>query len=174
MMASRYLLIPFVLQMLCMAFDEFYFHWRRSLPRWERLGHPLDTLTVLLCWVLLLFVEPSPTSISLYIGLAAFSCLFVTKDEWIHTEVCEATENWLHAMLFVLHPLMLLAGGLLWPALHSTNSRMLPIRFEGFERAFFIGNTALTLIFGMYQFIYWNWIWKPLLNHRSTTESITN
>ncbi len=171
MMTSRYLLIPFALQMLCMAFDEFYFHWRRTLPRWERLGHPLDTLTVLICWLFILFVEPRPTTITIYVALAVFSCLFVTKDEWVHTEVCEATENWLHALLFVLHPLMLLGGGLLWAGLHSTTSGSNLIQYEGFERAFFIGNTVLTLVFGMYQFIYWNWLWKLLLSTRSTTTS---
>jgi len=28
-----------------MGVDEFYFHRRRGLPRWERLAHPLDTMT---------------------------------------------------------------------------------------------------------------------------------
>ena len=31
------------LQALVMAVDEFYCHYRRELPRWERWGHPLDT-----------------------------------------------------------------------------------------------------------------------------------
>ena len=173
-MASRYLLIPFALQMLCMVFDEFYFHWRRSLPRWERLGHPLDTLTVLSCWLFILFVRPSAVTIPIYIALAIFSCLFVTKDEWVHTQVCQPTENWLHAMLFVLHPLMLLSGGLLWAGLHLDTAAFTLIHYEGFERTFLIMNTALTLLFGMYQFIYWNWIWKPLLSPRSTTTSTTS
>jgi hypothetical protein len=56
--STRYLLIPVALQMLCMTLDEFYFHWQRELPRWERLGHPLDTLTVLGCYVWLLIVPP--------------------------------------------------------------------------------------------------------------------
>src|SRR5215211_458148 len=103
MVSSRYLLIPFALQMLCMAFDEFYFHWRRTLPRWERLGHPLDTLTVLISWVFILVVEPSAISIAIFIALGLVSCLFVTKDEWIHTRMCDGGENWLHAVLFILH-----------------------------------------------------------------------
>jgi hypothetical protein len=173
MMSSRYLLIPFALQMLCMAFDEFYFHWRRTLPRWERLGHPLDTLTVLISWLFIFLVEPTPTSISIYFALAIFSCMFVTKDEWVHTSACEAGENWLHAVLFILHPLMFLSAGLLWVGLHENNANFSLIHYEGFERTFFIVNTTLTWLFGMYQFVYWNWIWKPLLNPRSTTESTT-
>lgn len=174
MIASPYLLIPFALQMLCMAFDEFYFHWRRKLPRWERLGHPLDTLTVLMSWAFILIVEPSPTSIPIFIALGVFSCLFVTKDEWVHAKVCDAGENWLHAVLFILHPLMFLSAGLLWAGLHSTDPSFNLIHYQGFERVFFIVNTTLTFLFGLYQFIYWNWIWKPLLNTRSTTESTTS
>jgi len=34
MLSSRFLLIPFALQALLMAVDEFYFHWQRKLPRW--------------------------------------------------------------------------------------------------------------------------------------------
>jgi hypothetical protein len=60
-----------------MAVDEFYFHRRRGLPRWERLGHPLDTLTALACFVWLLSAAPSASSLSVYTGLSVFSCLFV-------------------------------------------------------------------------------------------------
>ncbi|MEW6127572.1 MAG: hypothetical protein AB1757_11095 [Acidobacteriota bacterium] len=176
-MNSRYLLIPFALQMLAMAFDEFYFHWRRKLPRWERLGHPLDTLTVLICWLFLLLVRPSPTAVGIYAGLAIFSCLFVTKDEWVHKQVCEASENWLHAVLFILHPLMLLSAALLWGELHvdtSNYSLFNLIRYEGFESSFFVGNTCLTMLFGVYQLVYWNLLWKPHPKTQSITTSTTN
>ncbi len=46
MLNSIFLFIPFALQTCCMAVDEVHFHRQRGLPRWERLGHPLDTLTV--------------------------------------------------------------------------------------------------------------------------------
>jgi hypothetical protein len=174
MISSRYLLIPFALQMLCMAFDEFHFHWRRSLPRWERLGHPLDTLTVFISWIYILAVEPSTISIPIFIALAIFSCLFVTKDEWVHTKACAGGENWLHAVLFMLHPLMFLSAGLLWAGLHVNHANFNLIHYEGFEHNFFIANLSLTFLFGMYQLIYWNWIWKPLLKPRSITTSIKN
>jgi hypothetical protein len=83
---SLILLTPFTLQMICMAVDEIHFHRRRGLPRWERLGHPLDTLTVLACFVWLLTAAPSAFSLSVYVGLSAFSCLFVTKDEPTHSK----------------------------------------------------------------------------------------
>jgi hypothetical protein len=59
MFHSELSLIPFVLQMLRMIGDEFYFHRRRTLPRWEWLGHPLDTLSVLLCWSVILLTKPA-------------------------------------------------------------------------------------------------------------------
>jgi hypothetical protein len=172
MIASRYLLLPFAAQMLCMLFDEFYFHWRRKLPRWERYGHPLDTLTVLLCWSVIYFLPPTAKAINLYAGLSILSCLFVTKDEWVHKEYCPAGEHWLHALLFVLHPLLMISAGLLWPAIHSETAAGLlsgSIRYEGFEGTFFAGNILLTLLFGIYQLVYWNFIWKA---KSSITKSI--
>jgi hypothetical protein len=167
--STRYLLIPVVAQMLCMALDEFYFHWQRQLPRWERVGHPLDTLTVLLCYGWLLLSPPSAPALSVYVGLCVFSCLFVTKDELVHRRHCRAGEHWLHAVLFTLHPLSLLSAGLLWPAWHGQTLAFL--RYEGFEQVFLLGNTLLTCGFGFYQLIYWNFVWPMLNLVRSTTKS---
>jgi hypothetical protein len=36
-------LLPLVELGLAILLDQFYFHFARGLPRWERLGHPLDT-----------------------------------------------------------------------------------------------------------------------------------
>jgi len=172
MISSRFLLIPFALQTICMAVDEFYFHRQRTLPRWERLGHPMDTLTVLLCWSIVWFAPPSASFVTIYVGLSLFSCLFVTKDEWVHKEFCRAGEQWLHALLFVLHPLLMISAGLLWPAIHAENTAARSfgwIHYEGFEGTFFAVNILLTLIFGLYQLIYWNFLWKA---KSSTTKSI--
>ena len=109
------LLLPALLQMGAMFFDEFVFHRKRGLPRWERLGHPLDTLTAVACygWLALTPVG-SPHGLSVYVALCLFSCLFITKDEFVHARVCEPTETWLHAVLFVLHPIVFLAFGVIW------------------------------------------------------------
>jgi putative flippase GtrA len=142
-----------------MSVDELYFHWQRELPRWERIGHPLDTLTVLLCLGWVWFVPPSSTAVSIYLGLAFFSCVFVTKDEWVHHKYCSAGEHWIHALQFVFHTLVLLSVGLLWPALHQQTIAWL--HYEGFERALFLSNLGLTFGFGLYQLIYWNFVWRP-------------
>ncbi len=174
MLSSRYLLIPFLLQALLMAVDEFYFHWQRKLPKWERIGHPLDTVTVLTCLGFLLLVPPSPFTVTIYALLSIFSCLFVTKDEWVHRRECRAGEQWLHALLFILHPVLFISAGLLWMALHSDSASLFNlIRYAGFERRFFVGNFLLIVAFGLYQVIYWNFVWKKLPVTPSTMKSTT-
>src|SRR3990167_10478936 len=106
-------LLPFLLQAIVIGIDEGWFHLRRGLPRWERIGHPLDTLTVLICMGYVLFVPYSKTAIFPYLLLSIFSCLMVTKDEFVHKEHCPASEHWLHALLFILHPITFVAAGLI-------------------------------------------------------------
>ena len=136
--------VPLGMQALATVADEFYFHRRRGLPRWERIGHPLDTLTVLACFAIALALPLTAASLRTYVALAAFSCLFVTKDEIVHAKYCEPFEHWVHALLFVLHPIVLASMGYLW--LKDARALML---VQG----------ALTLAFGLYQTLYWNTSW---------------
>ena len=75
-----FLTLPFFAQGLLMAVDEFYFHHRRRLGRWESVGHPLDTLTFIAPLLVALRGPLSEWSIGLYLVLSGFSCLFITKD----------------------------------------------------------------------------------------------
>jgi len=106
--------IPVLLQGSLLLIDEFYFHQRRGLGRWERWGHPIDTLSVL-APIAVATLRPfeNPWK-AIYAVLALFSCLLVTKDEWIHTRQAPATENWLHSILFMLHPMVFVSSGLQW------------------------------------------------------------
>jgi len=82
------LLLPGFLQMLAMTADEFVFHRKRRLPRWERLGHPLDTLSAALCYGWLVLASPASShALLVYVGLCAFSCVLITKDEFVHPEL---------------------------------------------------------------------------------------
>lgn len=149
--------------MAVITFDEFYFHVRRGLPKWERLGHPLDTLTVLGCFSYILFVPYSSFFLKIYIALAIFSCVFVTKDEFVHKDCCLASEQWLHALLFLNHPIVLTSAGLLWPLMNKAD---VPSWMNGFKpyadtlRSIFIVQTACVFLFFIYQIVYWNFIWK--------------
>ena len=157
------IMIPFAMQALCIFFDEYYFHIRRGLPKWERLGHPLDTATVMGCLIYVLVVPFSPLAMKWYIAIAVFSCLFVTKDEWVHKHVCPASEQWLHALLFVNHRVVLSAMGLIW---WRSSEAALPEWIEGWLSHPEILHSMLTsqmvaiTLFFLYQVIYWNFIWK--------------
>jgi hypothetical protein len=108
-----WLYVPFLLQGLLMSLDE-RLHKKRGLGTWERLGHPLDTLTVFVPLSLVAMNEYSESKLTMFIILAGFSCLFITKDEFVHSKECSAFENWLHALLFVLHPFIFFCTAWLW------------------------------------------------------------
>ncbi len=140
------MLIPYFVQMVAIGLDEFIFHVKRGLPKWERIGHPLDTLSVLACFLFVLYVPYSPLALKIYIGLAIFSCILITKDEFVHKHVCPASEQWLHALLFVNHSIVLIVTGILWPSL------------EGAYYLFLLLQAAFVFLFFLYQVIYWNFI----------------
>jgi len=141
------LLVPVVLQATAMLVDEGWYHRRRGLPRWERLGHPADTLTTALCYAWLLSTRPASWTLASYIGLAVLSCLFVTKDEPIHARVCTAGEQWIHSVLFLLHPVVFAAFGVIWWT--GVGAWAVPVQL------------LLTLGWMTYQIVYWSFVWKP-------------
>ncbi len=155
--------IPFLVQALAIAWDEGYFHLRRGLPQWERMGHPLDTLSVLLCIAFALFVPFSPWAVKFYTFLAILSCLLVTKDEFVHKHHCPAAEQWLHALLFLLHPMTLLMAGAMWPASQGVAlpewvaSLFTPLALL---RPFLVGELIALSLFFLYQIIFWNFVWN--------------
>src|SRR5690606_37188104 len=108
------LYLPFILQGLFMLTDEFHFHQRRGLPLWERIGHPLDTLSTLVALCIPAYLNHSSINTEIYIAFSVFSCIFITKDEFIHRDLCSRTEQWLHSILFILHPLTFIAAYYLW------------------------------------------------------------
>jgi hypothetical protein len=122
-----------VLQGGFMAVDEFYFHFRRELPKWERLGHPLDTFF----YILALFIIWSNGLSSLAIAAAVVSTLLITKDEIVHAKTCSGGEQWLHAILFILHPICLIFAFL------SVGEWSLYI-------------LSVLILFLVYQIYYWN------------------
>lgn len=168
------ILLPFLVQICVISFDEFYFHVRRGLPKWERLGHPLDTLTVLACFCFILFVPYSALYLKIYIALAIFSCIFVTKDEFVHKECCPASEQWLHALLFLNHPIVLTAAGLLWPLVTGAAA---PAWMSGLLtyaetlRLILIGQAGAVFVFFVYQLVYWNLLWKAPESTTPSTKS---
>ena len=152
--------IPFILQAIVIVLDEYLFHLKRGLPKWERIGHPLDTLSVIACFIFVLFVPYGPGMIKYYVITAIFSCLLITKDEFVHKHHCPAAEQWLHAILFVNHSVLLAAMGLITPKIHGHDvfawlpSAEALVPFLG-AQALFAG------LFCLYQIVYWNLIYVP-------------
>jgi len=156
-------LLPFALQALAIAIDEGYFHVRRGLPKWERIGHPLDTLSVIICMGYVLFVPFSGKALALYIALAVFSSILVTKDEFIHKDHCPASENWLHAVLFILHPITLACAGFIWPVVQEVEVTPWIARWlnNKDQLSFFLQvQFAAMTFFLVYQIVFWNMVWK--------------
>lgn len=146
-MIEKMIWIPFIVQVVAMALDEFYFHWKRGLPKWERIGHPLDTLSVVGVMAYALYAPFSKSALLVFIALSIVSCLLVTKDEWVHRKHCDGKEQWLHALLFLNHPLLLLSMGFAW-------------YFQGIYHFLLLGQCLMTILFFFYQIVYWNFVWK--------------
>lgn len=150
----------FVVQGLLMFVDEFYFHRRRGLGRWEIWGHPVDTCSVLLLYGVALFAPLTISWVLVFLGLAIFSQLLITKDEWVHTRECEASENWLHALLFGVHPLVSLAIFMLWN-LRAGSEVVLPQSLWGSLAGIELllpGMAVLTTLTLLHQILYWNFV----------------
>lgn len=145
-MTSAIFYLPALAQALATAVDEFYFHHRRRLGSWEIIGHPADTLSVLAAYVFLAAASPSATNLSYFIAIAVFSSLLVTKDEWVHAKACRPGENWLHAFLFIVHPIAFMAAGWIW--------------WNDSQSFFFEMQSGVMLLFFLYQTIYWGFLAK--------------
>ena len=151
------------MQAAAIIFDEFYFHVRRGLPKWERIGHPVDTFSVLICFAWVLLMPFTPYNLKVYCFLAVFSCLVVTKDEFVHKHHCKASENWLHALLFVLHPICLASAGLIWPIIQTAPAPVWLIVLldrPAILEQFITMQVGIMGIFFFYQVVYWNLLWN--------------
>lgn len=150
--------IPFLFAVhgIIMATDEFWFHWKRNLPRWERWGHPIDTLSFIFCFALAIILPGSKENVYVYSFAALLSMLLITKDEWIHSRYCTAFEMWLHALLFLIHPILLAVAGI-YLARFQLNLEIETLRF------WIVLQTVISILFFFYQLIYWNGPWKRSL-----------
>ena len=133
--------------------DEFYYHIKRGLPRWERIGHPLDT-AVFAGVILFALLSPfNERNFIIYVALSIFSSLFVTKDEFVHAKECDGGEHWLHGILFVFHSLVLGVMGYAWSQMSLNQNQFYTLMING--------QAVLSTIFCLYQIIYWNFIYNP-------------
>jgi hypothetical protein len=154
--------LPFLVHGALMLVDE-GFHLRRGLPAWERWGHPLDTFAAAGCYAVALFAPRTREGLAAFAAAAALSCLCVTKDEWVHARHCSGAEHWLHACLFLLHPVLLgLAGLWAFAGAAGLGASMPADGFSagGFGRdafgLFLSVQASLTAAFGVWQNAFWS------------------
>ncbi|MGY3803233.1 hypothetical protein ACWNT8_04105 [Pigmentibacter ruber] len=157
---EKFSIIIMLLQGVVMFFDEFYFHHKRKLPKWERIGHPIDTFFFILCYLVVLFLPMTKLTIMVYLFFAILSCLVIIKDEIIHINKCSVYEQYLHAILFILHPVVLIILFFTWSSIVNIgveNSIFLKvININNFIKFQFY----LVMLFFTYQIVYWNFIYK--------------
>ena len=162
MILAALLFLPSTVQGGLMLVDEFYYHMQRGLPRWERISHPIDTLATLACLVFALTMDFSETNLIIYISLCSFSSILITKDEFVHRSLCKEMEMWIHALLFVVHPAVLLAAGFFWFFRNSTGGGLLGP--ESATTALALQTLVLTSFF-IYQVLFWG-IYARTHNHQ--------
>lgn len=156
-LALALVIAPFLLQGIAISFDEFYFHHKRGLGWWERLGHPFDTISILICYSFILNSPPNYQNILIFISLSVFSSLLITKDEFVHNAECGPTEQWLHSILFIIHPVTLIVLGLMW-----TNTFQLGLNEMSLFNMFIKGQFIFIIAFLSYQILYWSIPWKKI------------
>ena len=103
-----------LLQAALMLVDERVFHRERALGQWESWSHVADSAAFAAALAPAALLAPTQGAALAYAALALASTALVTKDEWIHARECGGTEQWLHALLFALHPCVLIAIGASW------------------------------------------------------------
>ncbi len=146
----------FLAQALIMAIDEFVCHHKRGLGRWESWGHPLDTLFFALCFAELCVRLKAPEWAlpeGGYLVLAVLSSVLITKDEWVHSTEAGGFEHWLHSLLFVLHPLVLISAFQL--SQDPDRPLILSIGVMTSHENFLFVSFFMILGFMFYQLIYW-------------------
>jgi 2-polyprenyl-6-hydroxyphenyl methylase/3-demethylubiquinone-9 3-methyltransferase len=128
-------------QAALMLADEFAFHRARTLGEWESWGHVADSAVFAATLLLPALAAPAGRAVPIFVAAAIFSTVLVTKDQWIHARECGGGEHWVHALLFSLHPCVLIAFAALWA------------RGEGAAARFAL--PAIVAGFSVYQWAYW-------------------
>lgn len=128
-----------IIQGILIILDEFKYHHQRGLKRWERIGHPIDTFFFLIPFLYTWHFSNT----AIFALFCLLSCLIITKDEFVHAKECGAHEQWLHSVLFIIHPISFIALWLAWK--------------NGFEQIIKIQSFVI-FSFMLYQIIFWNFI----------------
>ena len=153
-----YSLIFILLHGTFMMVDEFYFHHKRGLPKWERIGHPIDTLFALVCFAIVIFLPQTKINLILFFIAFVLSCFIVIKDEAQHLKFCCKYEQFIHAFVFILHPIFLFNVFLSWSSFSPAYFQILDILSSPSIKFLVMLQVGSICLFLLYQIIYWNFI----------------
>jgi 2-polyprenyl-6-hydroxyphenyl methylase/3-demethylubiquinone-9 3-methyltransferase len=84
------------------------------------------------------------------------SCLLITKDEFIHQRLCSGGEHWLHAVLFILHPIVLFGTAFLWIGIGTAAMARIPSPFLPVAAWMLMLQVVLVSGFLVFQIAYWS------------------
>lgn len=122
-------------------------------------GHEIPLLLPLVEQSLAILVDDFYLHVARGVSPAAFSCLFVIKEEFVDADVCALAQH-VHAVLFVVHPLLFAVLALLRSLYHAPAGAIVWLeQVRGRASALPIQAAFLTL-YMIYQAVYWNRIWK--------------
>jgi hypothetical protein len=149
------LLLPLVEQGLDILVDEFYFQFARGLPRWEHLGRPLDTFTVLapILWQgfslqsqgnLMVYVVPPHSRACSSSRMNSYIPMFALRPS-TSMPCSSSCIHWFLPLLLLCHAP---AGAIVWLEQVLGRASALPIQ------------AAILALYMIYQAVYWNLIWK--------------
>lgn len=153
-------LLVIIFHGLLILIDEFYFHHKRKLPKWERIGHPIDTFFFLGCFLITIFFPMTKSNVAIFFVLAILSSLIIIKDEYIHIKLCTIKEHYLHILLIIIHPLLLINVFLSWPSFTISYFSILDHFKSSLLKNIIYLQFIFALLFLLYQIIYWNLIDK--------------
>ncbi|MCO4794186.1 MAG: hypothetical protein KC493_10755 [Bacteriovoracaceae bacterium] len=134
---------------LLFRIDEFKFHKKRGLKKVELINALFDGALFIGALIIPLFTTYSYWWEKLYIAMCICSCLSIIKNEFFYKGL-EIGERVTHALLYVLHPVILFAYYDGWKVNYFDNHYyvwMIQLLYV------FLGVQAIT-----YQIIYWNYI----------------
>jgi hypothetical protein len=134
------------------AYDEYALKRKRSLSQSEINSALIDGFLFLSIVALTIFTNFSSTLSYVYIGLAVLSCASIIKNEFFYPDTIKREERVVHALMYVLHPLILYCFYTSW----SMNFFITNMTYWTMQLLYLIlGFKTIT-----YHVIYWNYIHK--------------
>ncbi len=132
------------------AYDEYVLNKRRDLSQGEINSALIDGIIYLSTVAFTIFTTYSDVLGSLYVFLASCSCISIIKNEYFYPNNLPKIERIIHAILYILHPLILYAFYLSWKEnFFQTNMTYWMLQ---------LGYMALGFKAMSYHVIYWNFI----------------